>query len=277
MDPIELSYRHQSKSFVPERVGTYRLRVLVRGNMLVYAVLSSDSKILVVNEYHSAEELPFEEFFESVYKQDYFLKEDYAGVEIINGTLSFSLIPSQMFAPARIRQFAGALIKESVDADHLAFRQMDLGEATAIFSIPQQVKKKCDYYFKGLEYIPSCQPIMNMASFLSEEGDLLLLTIFSKQFVVTGIRNGKLSLCNSYDYASATDLVYFSRLVMDLLGLQEDNCRVMVQGDIDLKSDFYKEFSLMMPQHRVPGGMLQERFDSKEGILPYHKYAYLTF
>lgn len=244
----------------------------------MYTVLTADSKILAVNEYHTHNPLPFDEFFEAVYKKDYFLKEDYAAVEVVNGTLSFSLIPSQMFAPARIAEFAGALIKEKVDADHLAYREMDLAQATAIFSIPNQVKKKCDFYFKSPEYIPSCQPIMNMADFLAEEGgNLLLLTIFPNQFVITGIKQGKLSLCNSYDYKSVTDMVYFTQLVMDILEITDEPCPIMVQGDIDLKSDFYAEFQKYLPQHHVPGGLLQERFVTHGGILPYHKYAYLTF
>ena len=278
MDSIYSSYHHQSKSFQPERLGSYRLRVLVRENTLLYVVLNSDSKILAVNEYHSNSPLPFEEFFDGVVKMDYFLKEDYSSVEIVNGTLSFSLIPSKIFVPAHIKEFAGAMIKEKVGADHLTFRKMDQAEATAIFSIPHLVKQKCDQHFKAPEYIPSCQPIMNMADFLAEtSGNLLLLTIFKKQFVITGIRNGRLSVCNSYDYLSATDMVYFTKVVLDLMELGESTCPIMLQGDLDLKGDFYKELGGYLPQHRVPGGLLQDRFETQEGILPYHKYAFLTF
>jgi len=275
--PIYSTYQHQSKAFEPEQLATYRLRVLIRDGMLLYVVLSSASKVLAVREYRSHEPLGIGEFFERIYQQDYFLKEDYDSVEIVNGTLSFSLIPSRYFAPQRMKEFAGALIKDSFDTEHLAYRAIDEDKATAIFLVPGQVKEKFDAHFQGPDFLPACQPLIKMAHRISEaHPDLVLVTLFQNQFVITALRKGQLRICNTYDFQAAYDMVYFIQLIQDLLELQE-RPTVFLHGDFDPQSDFFRDLKGFLPELQTTSPILENRFEGDASPLLQSKYAYLTF
>lgn len=272
------AYQHQSEAFQPEHLKSYRLRLLVRDQLLQYVVLSEDSRILAVKEYRSNANLDYADFLETVYQQDYFLKEDYKQVQVINGTLAFSLIPTRYFQASKVKEFAGALIKDNFDTDHLEYCPIDRAGATAVYTIPFPIKQKCDFYFQEPEYVPSCEPLINLASFLSQTyPDQLLLTLFDTQFVLTAMKNGKLCLCNAYDFQSAADIVYFTQLVSQTLGIQDRRVALLINGDVEPESTLFEELNQFMPGLVIPQSHLMERFETQSEKLPHGKYAYLTF
>lgn len=278
MYPIYTTYQHQSDAFEPKELKSYRLRVLMRDGMLMYVVLSPAAQVLAAKEYRTKEPIAFVEFFETIYQNDYFLKEEYKSIEVVNGTLSFSLIPTRYFAPQRMKEFAGALIKDSFDAEHLAYHAMDEEKATAIFLVPAEVKKKCDFYFQDPEYIPACLPLINLAHFLgADHPDLLLVTLFQNQFVVTGLRDGKLCLCNAYDFQAASDMVYFIQLVQDLTKLNESQPLICLHGDFDPSGEFFEELTTYLPGIQLQKDALRPRFATQTPDIPTSQFAYLTF
>ena len=199
MSAIKTVYQYQGKSFSPERLKNYVLRVLVRDQLLVYVVLDQDNQILATREYHASSPLETADFIDAVKEEDYFLKEDYGAKQVVSGTLAFSLIPNQFFVSGRVKEFAGALVRDTAtpgeEPDHLEYLKMDKTGATAIFTVPNNLKEKCDDLLDDPDYIPSCQSMIRMAADLVQPGkDLLLTTIFSNQFVITGMKQGRLML-----------------------------------------------------------------------------------
>lgn len=222
-----------------------------------------------------------ENFLNEVKEQDYFLKEDYGVSQVVSGTLAFSLIPNQFFVSERVKEFAGTLVRETTDPDkspdHLEYLRMDKAGATAIFTVSGNLKKECDDWFEGPEYIPSCEPLIKMAVGLTDYGkDLLITTLFSNQFVVTGMKNGRLMLCNSYEYRSAADLVYFIQLISDILELG-NTANILVNGDIDPGDGLFTQLKEMVPRVEIPVEFFQSRFDSPVDGFPFHRFAFLSF
>lgn len=250
----------------------------MRANMLHYAVLSPENKILAVKEYRSKKPMDFAEFFDAVYAQDYFLKEDYAQVQVVNGTLEFSLIPTKHFHPQRMADFAGALLKDEFDTDHLQHRDMPGIGATAIYAVPAGLKQKCDHYFQEPEYVPFCLPAIQMASSLSKRfPDIVVVNVFDKKFVVTGMKQGKLHLCNAYDFGGVTDIVYFVQLVLEIIKLQADSARIFVVGEFEKDSELIQKLQKYIPSLEIPSEAFLDRFETRSEKLPNWKYAYLTF
>ena len=252
--------------------------MLMRENLLQFAVLSEKGKILAIKEYRTKSDMDFAEFFDAVYGQDYFLKEEYAGVEVVNGTLEFSLIPTQYFQPKMVQEFAGALIKDNFDVDHVAFRSVDSAGATAVYTVPFPLKQKCDFYFDAPEFIPFCQPAINMASQLAKNHpDMVLVNIFDKQFVITGMKNGKLHLCNAYDFIGVTDIVYFTQLVLEILKVDANVCKIFVVGEFEEDSELIRQLKKYIGSVQIPVNALMDGFETQSEKLPIWKYAYLTY
>ncbi|MEM0995794.1 MAG: DUF3822 family protein [Bacteroidota bacterium] len=278
VETIYSAYQHQSAQFEPEQVRNNSLRLLMRPNLLQYAVLSEAGKILAAKEYRSKIDLDYSDFFDAVYAQDYFLKEDYASIRVINGTLEFSLIPTRLFQPKQVKEFAGALIKESFEVDHLDYRNMDAGHATAIFTVPFPVKQKCDFYLEAPEYVPFCLPAINLAVALADTyPDLILVHIFAGEFVLTGLKAGNLHICNAYNYVGVTDIVYFVQLVMDTLKQDPKSTQVLAIGEFELESELLRQLRKYIPGIEVPQKALTDCFVTRSEKLPTWRYAYLTY
>ncbi|MBK9451221.1 MAG: DUF3822 family protein [Bacteroidetes bacterium] len=278
MSNIYSAYQHQSSAFQPEKLKQYRLRIVYRPDLLLYAVLSEENKLLAVKEYRSKVPMSFPEIFDQVYAQDYFLKEDYRAVEMVNSSLEFSLIPTVFFKPQQVRELAGALIKENADLDHLEYRDMEHSGATAIYTVPFPMKQKCDHFFPDLQYQPFCYLMVNMGlEMVAQHPNLLLLHIFEKQFVITAFKDGILQLCNAYDYEGVTDMVYFLQLVMEILKYETVGTKVLLSGEFEEDSEIFRQLKKFVPVAEIPKKEFQDRFETKGDKLPVWKYAFLSW
>ncbi len=278
LSTVYSAYQHQSSSFQPEKLKSYRLRIIIREGLLLYAVLGEDDTIFAVKEYRSKKEMSFPDFFDAIYAQDYFLKEDFRDIEIVNCSLEFSLIPTAFFKPQQIHEFAGALIKGDYSADHVDFLELEPAGATAIYTVPFPMKQKCDYYFPDSAYQPICKLMINMALDMAKVyPDLVLLHIFEGQFIITACRAGKLQICNAYDYTEVTDMVYFMQLVMEIVKLDADKTPILLSGEFEDDSELVKKFKQYVPSANIPKYSFQDRFDTKSDKLPSWKYAFMTW
>lgn len=276
MSTINSTYQYQSKEFNPESLKAYTIRILVRDQVLIYAVLNGNGKVIAIREYQGPAQLEAGQLFSKVQEEDYFLKESYGRTEVVSGSLSFSLIPNQFFVSNRVKEFAGALIQAGSNPDHLEYLQMDRTGTTAIFTVPSELKELCDTHLEEPVYIPSCQPLINMGRAMAHENkDLLVVTLFSNQFVITGMKQGKLALCNTYDYRSPADLVYFTQVVADIVDLGESG-EIFIQGDLEVNGGLLQQLQELIPKLQIPTE-LKDRIASDGGEVPYHKYAFLSF
>jgi hypothetical protein len=272
------AYQHQSSAFQPEKLDEYRLRIVSRPGLLLYAVLSAHDQILAVKEYRSKSPMDFDEFFDAICSQDYFLKEDYQRVELVNSNLEFSLIPTIFFKPQQVRELAGALIKEDADIDHLEYVDMVDSGATAIYTVSHTVKRKFDQHFREITHRPFCQLMVNMGLEMTPQfPQLMLLHVFEKQFVITAFKETKLQLCNAYDFETVTDMVYFVQLVMEILKLDAADTRILLSGDFEEESELTKQLKKFVPNIDIPKQQFMQRFETKSEKLPAWKYAFLTW
>ncbi|MFN8393626.1 MAG: DUF3822 family protein [Bacteroidia bacterium] len=278
MSNVYTAYQHQSTAFQPEMLKHYRLRIVYRPSLLLYAVLSEHNRILAVKEYRAKAPMAFPEFFDEVYAQDYFLKEDYQSVEIINSSLEFSLIPTAFFKPHQVRELAGALIKEDTELDHLAYMDMARSGATAIYTVAMPLKNKCDTSFHDLQYQPFCHLMVNMGlEMMAQHPSLVLLHIFEKQFVITAFKDTQLQLCNAYDFEGVPDLVYFLQLVMEIVKMDSLTARVLLSGEFEEDSELLRQLKKYVPTVDIPKQAFQDRFENKVEKLPVWKYAFLSW
>ncbi len=272
------AYQHQSSAFQPEKLKQYRLRIATRPSLLLYAVLSEENRILAIKEYRAKSPMGFAEFLDAIYAQDYFLKEDYDSVEFVNSNLEFSLIPTVFFKPQQVHELAGALITDSVEAQHLEYVDMVDSGATAIYTVSGPIKDKFDHYFNSMKQLPFCQSMVNLGLELAPvHPQLLLLHVFDRQFVITAFKDSKLQLCNAYDFETVTDMVYFLQLVMEILKMDAAGTRILLSGDFEEDSELLKQLKKFVPTADIPRKEFADRFETKSEKLPAWKYAFLSW
>jgi hypothetical protein len=106
---------------------------------------------------------------------------------------------------------------------------------------------------------------------------LLILHVFDRQFVITAFKEGKLQLCNAYDFETVTDMVYFLQLVMEILKLDAESTRILLSGDFEEDSELLRQLHKFVPTAEIPKKEFSERFETKGDKLPVWKYAFLSW
>lgn len=251
---------------------------MLRENLAQYVVLSDMGKIMAVKEYRSKVPLDFADFFDAFCLQDYFVKEQYASSIVMYGVPEFTLIPTVHFVPQQIQAFAAATIKSEFQHDQLSYCELKGSGATAVFTLPFGVKQKCDHYLNKPTYLPVCQPAVFMALSLSEKyRDLVLINMFGDQFIITAIRDGKLHLCNAYDFSGVTDIVYFVQLVVEVVRMDLAKTALLIAGEFERDSELMRQLLKFIPSLRIPEAELSARFATQSDKLPHWRYAFLSY
>lgn len=278
MEKVYSPYQHQSKNFKPERLNDYKLCVFIMNDLLIYSILSEGGKILIVKEYRTKETTEVGDFLDTVLSQDYFLKEEYSEVKIITGVVEFSLVPGRFFQEGKTAAFAKALLAQDFPKDFVTFKALDNSDAVAVYTIPNLLKARCDNYFNEPEYAPYCQPAVGMGFDLSADSkNLILVNVFGRNFVITGIKNEQLHICNAYSYNGVTDIVYFVQLVQEVMGLEEQHCEIFLTGEFESESELLRQLTKYIPTLKVPGEELRDTFDARGEKVPSWKYAFMTY
>ncbi|MCB9235395.1 MAG: DUF3822 family protein [Bacteroidia bacterium] len=278
MSLIYKSYHHQSTNFNPEKMGEYSLAVFLKKGLLIYSILSGEEKILAVKEYRTKDGMETDEFLQSVLQEEKINSDAFNKVRVIYGVDDFSLLPSALFDRKYSKEFAQILIKDETDADHIDIRELKQGNAVAIYTIPNSLKKHLDNHFSNPEYEPFCLSAIEMGFELAHENkNLLLVNIFEQQFVITGIRDGNLHLCNAYPFREASDIVYFVQLAAEVLKLQPGTFQVFLAGEFENDSHLLNQLRKFIPSLQIPASTLKKTFDGQNDKLPAWKYAFMSF
>ena len=278
MSQIYKSYQHESNNFDPERIGEYSLAVFLKEGLLIYSILSGEEKILAVKEYRTQEGLEMQDFLDSVLEEEQLLQKSFSKVRVIYGVDDFSLLPSALFDRKFSSEFARILIKDDTDADQINISELAHGDAVAIYTIPNSLKKHLDACFEDAEYEPFCRSAIEMGFELAnEQKDLLLVNIFEQQFVITGIKDRALHLCNAYPFREASDIVYFVQLAADLLKLNPASFQVYLAGEFENDSNLVQQLQKLIPSLQIPASTLEKTFDTQSDKLPSWKYAFMSY
>ena len=278
MNSFEVTYQHQSTAFQADQLPRYQLRLFLRTDLILYGVVDAEQKLLALKEYRKRAVGDFDSFFDAVFQQDYFLKEAYGKVQVINGHPAFSLIPTSHFKAERVKDFAGALIGSDDPHDSYGYCDMKESGATAVFAIPTAIKEKCETLLSHPEFLPVCDPLIKMSLDLADsEQEALIVTLLPEKFVIAGIRDGQLGLCNAYAYESAADLIYFIQLVTDILGMNPGKCKIFLNGQFQEEDPLFQQLLNFLPQAEVPTQRLKARFFNQSGLLPHSNYAFLSY
>lgn len=278
MEKVYSTYQHQSKNFNSDKLKDYTLQVFIQRDLIIYSILSEEGKILAVKEYRTKSPQEPQDFLEEVMQVDNFLKLEYSSVRIIQGEMEFSLVPERFFKDSSKSAFAKILISKEFNNDSVNYSRLTRDEAVAVFTVPYALRNKCDFHFRNPEYIPFCQPAIQMSYDLpAGNGDLLLLSIFEDRFVITGIRENRLQICNAYDYSSVADIAYFTQLVGEVIKLKGKDFPIYLTGEFEEDSNLVQQLRKYIPDLLVPRDLFKKTFDTQSDKLPTWKYAFMTY
>jgi len=120
---------------------------------------------------------------------------------------TFTLLPQSVFklqdVSSYLRLNFGSIKQEEV----ATFDMLHSQNAVIAYSLPKWIKEIKDTYFPLI-------PLKHQAGQLvartrGQYSDFVSVIIYDSSFVLTLLKNGKLTICNSFEYQNETDLIYY--------------------------------------------------------------------
>jgi hypothetical protein len=156
-------------------------------------------------------------------------------------TRNFTLVPASLFDKEHAVDYL-LLNSEIKSTEAIYFYQQSSMEAVNVFS----AEKKIAEWFTNAYPSRSIKFLHHTCSFL--EGSLhwdnkgercLCLNVEKNSFTATIIHDKKIEFCNSFNFSSADDFVYFVLYIFDQMNLNPEATQVVVWGEIDSSSLIY--------------------------------------
>ena len=148
----------------------------------------------------------------------------------------FTLIPNALFLPSQLENYYRLNFGELKPTESLFYDSIYEQNLSLVYTIPNWFRDfKRNYFFNAdLKHHASCL-IKN--SFKEEHKNLISLIFEGHSFIMCIKKEGKLLVCNSFEYQDEEDLIYFILSHHKQLGLTENNTLKFMSYLEDLNSE----------------------------------------
>ncbi len=233
-------YNYYDPEFNPEHAGDNVLLILVTGNQFSFAVIQPDStKVLIWGDQYSITELSEPTTLKQV------LLANYHEVKIAVQSLSFTIIPKELFDADNIAGYGQFLAKKPTDS--VLINKLDASNYV-VFNVEEEVGNAISahfnlksVYFSGKTWIAGvnfARPY-NQPLYLNVEGNVLQILYF---------KDAKIVFYNCFEFNNSDEVMYYVVMVANELDLNLDATSVILSGDISLSDKKIQRINELLPK-----------------------------
>jgi len=223
----------------------YHLSIQVSLDGFSFCILdTSKNKIigLVSYSFQNTGHEQFNEHVDYILLVNEILKRDFQEIRIIFESQKFTFIPEPLFEERNADLYLNFNNNLSEDESVMTDKLRNL-EAYNIYAVNDSLKEEILRYFphaKTNHFLSSLIECLLLKFKNIELKNTLFTYVRASHFDVVHIQNNKLTFCNSFNYRSKEDLVYFLMFVFDQLSLNPENVTLTLLGEIRKESISYE-------------------------------------
>ncbi len=228
----------KSNNIQPNSKSNNRLSVQFSLSGLSFLVINSTTKEVVYsaekkyNHSHSPEELLIE--MTSVISQHLELQEIFREVSVIYATTLYALVPTPLFDEKMASEYL-KLNSKILATDYVAYDCIDNQDLTIVYIPFININNYLFDRFGKFKYYHSVtlllKYILNVEKHSAQPK--LYIHIVNDMFDVIIIKDGGLLLCNSYEFKTPEDFIYYILFCLEQLKLNPDTITCILSGTID--------------------------------------------
>jgi len=236
-------------SLLNENAAFYELSILLGMDSLVFAVVDSRDVLLALKhwEFESKSIDPIQNF-KSAFLNEPLLGLKFKQVNIGYSTKVYTLIPEKLYHEKEdkhyLKNIAEVPINEGTFTDYIPSEKI-----CCVFSMPNYIREFFIEKYDNITFYHSTTPLLN--SFLKTKVDpngYSLLLNFKKGLVdVILLDRSNLKIMNSFQISSGKDVVYFTLLIFQQFGLDQNQQKVWISGGVESDSDYFKLLKNYIP------------------------------
>ena len=168
------------------------------------------------------------------------LNDNFNEVSIVYATSLYSLVPSSLFDSSKASEYLKFNSKILAN-DFIAFDNLENHNITIVYIPFININNYLFDRFGDFNYYHSSTVLLN--NILEKEKSFTLPKVFINvtdtifDFIV--VKNGKLLICNSYEFNTPEDFIYYILFCLEQLKMNPDTVDVYISGSIEKEDQNY--------------------------------------
>lgn len=227
-----------------ENLHSTRLSVQVSLNGLSFLAIDVEKKETLffqekkLDHSTTPEELLLE--IENLIWENEILNHQFSEVSVIYSTPIYSLVPQALFDESRASEYLKFNSKILAN-DYIAHDILE-GQGIVIVYVPFMNINNFFFEKYGSFHYYHSTTVMLKVILEKEKYSLpkMYLNFQQNSFDCIIVKNGSLELCNTYNYKTPEDFIYYTLFCMEQLKLDPETLPVMLSGDISERDETYK-------------------------------------
>ena len=236
---------HQTNSSVEDIIIHKRLSVQLSLSGLSFLVTAIETqKTVFFSEKKYAQKQSPEELLlhlQSEFNSNTELQEIFKEVKIIYATSLYSVIPSSLFDETKVSDYLKFNSKILVN-DFVAFDTLENNDITVVYIPFININNYIFEKFGDFNYFHSTTLLLEYTLNKEKQYSLprVYIDVLPSSFNIIVIKNGGLLLCNSFDFRTVEDFIYYVLFCLEQLKLNPDTIDIVLSGDIEESNDLYQ-------------------------------------
>lgn len=177
----------------------------------------------------------------SIFNKNKELNDTFNEVAVIYATSLYSLVPSYLFDASKTSEYLKFNAK-ILATDFIAFDTLENHNITTVYIPFININNYLFDRFGDFSYYHSSSLLIE--HLLSEEKSdasvKVYINITDHIFDFIAVKNGELIICNSYEFTTAEDFIYYILFCLEQLKLNPDTVDLYISGSIKKEEDTYK-------------------------------------
>lgn len=236
-----MKYDIIDNNFQQKNSSAYQLSILTGMDSLVFSVFDTNTEELLVLKSVDWPETGHQKDFGEALKKENLLGLLYRRVKIGVVSPKTALVPSRLFNPSERTVYLDelSLEKQSAPVHDDEIESMSL---RLVYPIAPALGSALAHHFPNAKFYNGLTAFLlgAKANLPNGKEHNAFAHFYETSFYLAIFEKDRLLFCNTFDYGSASDVLYFTLLAFEQYGLDPEKAQLNLSGNILEDSDIYK-------------------------------------
>ncbi len=225
-------------SFDKNLASSYQLSVLIGTDSFVYAVTSSEGKLLLLKEFALDKQTANASGLDELLMREAPLRATYGAVKVAHINQYATLVPIRLFNPDQLPDYFKQLIGEKGDL-HFESLRLSGWPFHLLFAVEPDIWNWAQTNLKPTRNYHLAHPFIQTALDQVGENGVVAMSA-GDRLLVAAVANRNLQFFNIFHFTNVRDFLYYILLSYHQAGLSPESCRLLLSGKVDLESEMTK-------------------------------------
>ena len=211
------------------------LLIKVSPKRLSYAIINAEKQVSVL--FDTALQMSVTEMVDELLSENEYLKQKYKTVKIQTETYHFTFIPDELYSASNLHIYKGLFAQNA--SDKVQVNHIRKAAIMNVFTVQEELIETLLEAYPQAKIYSQAEPLIDGIMY-NYQGEKLILQLNESSFELLIINNHIVQYYNIFQINTPDDFNYYLLFVLQQLGLTDMDFEVIVSGDIDKESLFYK-------------------------------------